>query len=313
MLSKTPGKIIKEKKKKMDAYRIAINLATNSIQYRLENAAAFGFQPKVGIVLGSGLGPLAKDKELEKILEIPYGEISNFPLTTVEGHAGTLIMGYMRDTPVAILNGRAHFYEYADEAPGEAMKHITLPTRVLKNLGIETLFVSNASGGLNRKFQVADLMIMDSYVNRMGANPLTGMNDDKLGTRFPPMSEVCDAECKKILRLVATDERVNLYEGTYVAMSGPNYEFSAEVRELRKIGDAVGMSSIPEIMVAKHGNWEPKTNLDRIIRTIGVSCITNIVDPDGTNATDHEEVIAAGKKAEKNFCALGKGFLEKYH
>ncbi len=309
MLWDDPRQTLERKKRQNWSYRLTINDAIEDIEKELP---VKNFMPQVGIILGSGLGPLAKDPELEKVLEIPYEKISGFPLTTVEGHEGTLILGHLRGTSVAILNGRAHFYEYADEKPGEAMKYITLPTRVLKGLGIETLFVSNASGGLNLRLNPAELMLMTSYVNRMGCNPLAGMNDEFFGKRFPSMEDACDRRCADILIDVAKEECLTLKRGAYAAMMGPNYEFTAECLELRAIAHAVGMSSIPEIMAAKHGNEKPRGLVDRIIKTVGVSCVTNVIACDGKNKATHKEVIEAAKHAEEAFCSLVKGFLSRY-
>lgn len=238
-------------------------------------------QPRVGLILGSGLNSLADSVKNPEI--IPYGEIPNWPVSTVHGHAGRLVIGELEGQTVFVMQGRVHFYE------GYSMSQVTLPVRVMLRLGLEIMFVTNAAGGVNPEFVPGDVMLITDHLNLVGmtgANPLMGPNIDELGPRFPDMSQPYDRELMLIARQVASRENLVLREGVYCALSGPSFEGPADLRFLRLAGtDAVGMSTVPEVIVARHGG----------IRVLGLSGISNKANLDGSTVTTHEEVIEAGK------------------
>lgn len=238
-------------------------------------------RPVVGIVLGTGLSEFASQVEAETI--IPYEEIPHFAKPTALGHKGRLVCGTCRGVPVVVMDGRYHCYE------GYPLKQITLPVRVLKALGIEMLILSNASGGMNPKFTVGDVMVITDHINLMGDNPLIGVNDDGLGPRFPHMCDVYD--CKLVDRAIEISEQAGFkaHRGVYVGLKGPNFETRAEYRFLRLIGaDAVGMSTVPEVIVAAHMG----------LPVLAISAVTNVCDPDALEKATGQEVIDAGKIAE---------------
>src|SRR6266498_1880812 len=239
------------------------------------------YQPRVGLVLGSGLSSLADS--IEKPDMIPYSEIPNWPVSTVFGHVGRLVIGELEEQVVFVMQGRIHFYE------GYSMSQITLPVRVMLRLGLEVLFVTNAAGGVNPEFVPGDVMLITDNLNLMGmtgANPLMGPNIDELGPRFPDMSQAYDSELMGLARQVASKENILLREGVYCGLSGPSFEGPADLRFLRMAGaDAVGMSTVPEVIVARHGG----------MRALGLSGISNKANLDGSTVTTHEEVIEAGK------------------
>ena len=252
---------------------------------------------KIGLILGSGLNPLAD--AVEDSVAIPYGEIPHFPVSTVEGHSGRLIIGRLEGQPVVVMQGRAHYYE------GYSMAEITFPVRMMQVLGIETLIVTNAAGGLNLGFQVGDVMLVTDHVNMIGMgglNPLRGPNLDEFGPRFPDMSGAYDAHLQALARQAAAKAKVPLREGVYVCLAGPNFETPAEIRFLRLIGaDAVGMSTAPEVVVARHGG----------MRVLGLSGISNIAsgeDAPPAKAT-HEEVLEAGQVLAPRLEAIVRGVL----
>ncbi len=241
-------------------------------------------QPRVGIILGSGLGGLADQisgYDSDEPLAIPYESIPNFPRSTAEGHAGKLIAGTFAGASVVAMQGRFHLYE------GWDVQQASLPVWVMKQLGVEMLFVSNAAGGVNPNYQVGDLMLIDDQLNMMFSNPLTGVNEDRLGPRFPDMSAPYDRDLLKLAKQAAIDLGYYLQIGTYVAMLGPTYETRAEYRMVRALGDAVGMSTVPEVVVARHAD----------MRVMGMSVITNACSPDTLGETTHEEVVAAANAA----------------
>jgi purine-nucleoside phosphorylase len=252
-----------------------IDQATDAIRERTSS------HPRVGLILGSGLNGLAESVEKPDI--IPYGELPNWPVSTVHGHAGQLVIGELEGQSALVMQGRIHFYE------GYSMSQITLPVRVMLRLGIEIMFVTNAAGGVNPDFVPGDVMLITDHLNligMMGANPLMGPNIDELGPRFPDMSQAYDRELMNIARRVATEEDLQLREGVYCALSGPSFEGPADLRFLRNAGtDAVGMSTVPEVIVARHGG----------MRVLGLSGISNKANLDGSTITTHEEVIEAGK------------------
>ena len=238
-------------------------------------------QPRIGIILGSGLNDLADSVQKADI--IPYGEITNWPVSTVHGHAGRLVIGELEGQAVFIMQGRIHFYE------GYSMSQITLPVRVMQRLGLEMMIVTNAAGGVNPAFTPGDVMLITDHLNligMMGLNPLIGPNLDEIGPRFPDMSQAYDRKLMDVARKAAAHNNIPLQEGIYCALSGPSFEGPADLRFLRLIGaDAVGMSTVPEVIVARHGG----------LRVLGFSGISNKASLDGSAVTTHEEVIEAGK------------------
>ena len=239
--------------------------------------------PTIGLVLGSGLGPLADQIEAADI--IPYGEIPHFPVSTVQGHAGRLVVGKLAGATVCAMQGRFHFYE------GYDLQQVTLPVRVMKRLGIETLILTNAAGGVNPNFAVGDIMVMEDHLNLVGmtgSNPLMGPNLEEFGTRFPPLNRAYTRRLRQLTASVAAEQGMQLQRGVYAWLSGPNFETPAEIRMLRTLGaDAVGMSTVPEAIVAHHAGME----------VLALSTITNVcIDQlDADSEPTHEEVNAAGK------------------
>jgi purine-nucleoside phosphorylase len=240
-------------------------------------------QPRVGLILGSGLNPLAD--AVEEGVSIPYAEIPHFPVPTIEGHTGRLVIGRLEGQPVAVMQGRAHYYE------GYSMAEVTFPTRVMQVLGIEALIVTNAAGGLNAEFRVGDVMLIIDHINLIGMsglNPLRGPNLGEFGPRFPDMSEPYDVRLRALARQAAAGADVPLREGVYICLAGPSFETRADLQFLRLIGaDAVGMSTVPEVTVARHGGT----------RVLGLSGISNVAPGDDGSAveTSHEEVLEAGR------------------
>lgn len=253
-----------------------------------------GEQPQLGIILGTGLGTLVD--YIEDKTYIPYKEIPNFPVSTVEGHAGKLIFGNIGGKRVMAMQGRFHYYE------GYDMKAVTFPVRVMKALGIETLFVSNAAGGMNKEFHVGDVMIITDQINLFPENPLRGKNYQELGDRFPAMTE---PYCHKLIALadeIGREKGLRLMHGVYVGTTGPTFETPAEYEYFRIIGgDAVGMSTVPEVIVARHGG----------MRVFGISVITDLGGKDITVAPSHEEVQQAAVQAQPTVVALIKAMVER--
>jgi purine-nucleoside phosphorylase len=239
------------------------------------------FETEVGIILGTGLGGLVKEIEIEFC--IPYSEIPNFPVSTVEGHKGQLIFGTLGGKKVVAMQGRFHFYE------GYNMQQVTFPVRVMKEIGIKTLCVSNASGGLNPKFRVGDVMMINDHINMFGENPLMGPNNNKLGPRFPDMSQPYNLHLRNLALKIALKNGIELKEGVYVGVSGPTFETPAEYRMFRILGgDAIGMSTVPEVIVARH--------MDMAV--FGISIITDSGVPGEIVEISHEEVQAVAMQAE---------------
>lgn len=237
--------------------------------------------PKTGIILGTGLGNLVT--HINDRLEIPYETIPNFPVSTVEGHSGKLIFGKLGDIKVLAMQGRFHYYE------GYDMKQVTFPVRVMKALGIKNLLVSNASGGMNPNFEIGDLMIITDHINLFPEHPLRGQNYKQLGERFPDMSEAYDKEFVAKAKAIATKHNIKLVEGVYVGTSGPTFETPSEYKYFHIIGgDAVGMSTVPEVIVANHAK----------MRVFGISIITDLGVPGKIVEVTHEEVQAIGDKAQ---------------
>ncbi len=253
-------------------------------------------KPAVGLVLGSGLGDLATD--IQDAVAIPYGEIPHFLRSTVVGHVGRLLIGTLEDVPVVVMQGRFHFYE------GYTLQALTLPVRVMRKLGAHTLIVTNAAGGVNPAYSPGDFMLIRDHIyfpGLAGMNPLIGPNDERLGERFPPLARAYDAELRTLAYTVAAKwPEITLHEGVYVMVGGPSYETGAEMKVLRMAGaDAVGMSTAPEVVVARHVG----------MRVLGISLITNTATGDDKEEVNHVEVLAAADAARPKFAALVRGVL----
>jgi purine-nucleoside phosphorylase len=270
------------------------NLFEKIAEARAAVAGRLVAQPRVALVLGSGLGGLAD--ELADAVVMPYADIPHFPTATVHGHRGELAAGTLAGQAVAVMRGRFHFYE------GYSMQQVTFPVRVLQALGCETLVLTNAAGGLHADWQVGDLMLVRDLIfvpGMAGHHPLRGPNDERLGPRFPAVVGAMDTRLCEIARQVAASQQTTLREGVYVMLAGPSFESAAELRMLRIWGgDAVGMSTAPETIVARHGG----------MRVLAISLITNLALPDGPPA-NHAEVIEAGEAAKPRFSTLLKGIL----
>ncbi|NCA85286.1 MAG: purine-nucleoside phosphorylase [Clostridia bacterium] len=244
-------------------------------------------EPQVGIILGTGLGNFIS--QIEVTQSIPYQEIPHFPVSTVKGHQGMLIFGTINKMPVVALKGRFHFYE------GYSMQQVTFPVRVLKFLGIRHLFLSNASGGTNATYNVGDIMIIRDHINLTGHSPLIGANDERLGPRFPDMSEVYDKQLISMAQEIATSQKLNFHTGVYAAVTGPNYETPAEYHYIRTIGaDAVGMSTVPEAIVARHMN----------LSCFALSVISDLGVEGKIEFISHDAVIDAAAYVEPKMTGL---------
>ncbi len=255
------------------------------------------YHPQIGIILGSGLGGLASSVESATI--IPYKDIPEWPVSTVIGHQGHLVMGKFEGKEVIVMQGRVHYYE------GYSMSQVALPVRVMQRLGVEILIVTNAAGAVNPNLTPGDLMLITDHINLIGMaglNPLRGPNIDELGTRFPDMSRAYDPGLTDLARKVALDESIPLQEGIYICLAGPSFETPADVRFLRLIGaDAVGMSTIPEVITARHGG----------MRVLGISGISNKASLDGETISSNEEVLTAGEKISPLLTTLIRGVLRR--
>ncbi len=244
-------------------------------------------QPETGVILGTGLGGLVEKVAIS--CEIPYDKIPHFPVSTVESHHGRLLFGHLEGKTVVVMQGRFHYYE------GYTMQQVTFPVRVMKLLGIKTLLVSNAAGGLNPEFKVSDLMIINDHINLLPANPLTGPNYDQLGPRFPDMSEPYNRTLIKKGLEISQSLTTTVHQGVYAVVTGPNLETPAEYRYLQTIGaDAIGMSTVPEVIVARHMD----------IPVFAASVITDLCYPGAIEKVSVEKIIAAANKAEPNLTAL---------
>jgi len=253
-------------------------------------------QPNIGIILGSGLNDLANSVQDADI--IPYGDLPNWPRSTVRGHAGRLVVGHLEERSVLVMQGRVHFYE------GYGMSAVILPIRVMQRLGLKTLIVTNAAGGVNPDFMPGDVMLITDNLNLMGmtgANPLMGPNLDEIGPRFPDMSQAYDRELMNLARKAAQKNNIVLREGVYCALSGPSFESPADLRFLQVAGaDAVGMSTAPEVILARHGG----------MRVLGLSGISNKANLDGSTVTTHEEVLEAGRVIAPKVESILRGVLQ---
>ena len=250
--------------------------------------------PEIGIILGTGLGALVKEINTE--IQIDYDKIPNFPVSTVESHAGRLIFGKISGKNVVAMQGRFHFYE------GYDLNQVTFPVRVMKELGVKILIVSNAAGGMNPLYSVGELVLITDHINFQGQNPLIGKNDDSLGPRFPDMHNCYDKDLRSLAEQTALEEKVPLQKGVYVGVTGPNLETAAEYRFLRIIGgDLVGMSTVPEVLVARHQGT----------KVLGFSLVTDMGLADAHEPCSHEKIIAAANKAEPKLTKLVKKIIEK--
>ena len=264
-----------------------IKATANFIKERINGS------PEIGIILGTGLGGLVN--EIEIIEAIPYHEIPGFPVSTVQGHAGRLIFGKLEEKEVLAMQGRFHFYE------GYSMKEVTYPVRVLKMIGITHLFVSNASGGLNPDYVVGEIVVINDHINFFPENPLRGKNIEELGPRFPDMSRCYDERLRNRARLIALEHNIRVKEGVYVGVSGPTFETPAEYKMFRFLGaDIVGMSTVPEVIVARHMN----------LKVFGISIVTDSGVPGEIVEITHEEVQEVAMKAEPKMTLIMKKLIQ---
>lgn len=253
------------------------------------------FDPEYGVILGSGLGGFVNDIEVE--FRLSYDEITNFPVSTVEGHSGTLIFGTVGGKKVVVMQGRFHYYE------GYSMEEVTFPVRVMKYLGVKKLIVSNASGGVNPDFKVGEVMLIKDHINLMPEHPLRGKNDERFGPRFLNMSEPYSRKMLAKAKEIAENKNIEIKEGIYLGLQGPTYETLAEYRMVKILGaDCVGMSTVPEIIVARHMDME----------TFGVSVISDMGDAENIETVSHEEVLKAVQDAEPNVRKLVKMLITEY-
>lgn len=275
-------------KEKESSYIQQIEAATNFIH------SQFPYKPEVGIILGTGLGQLIHEITIEQ--EISYSDIPFFPVSTVETHSGKLIFGKLKGKLVLAMKGRFHYYE------GYNMKEVTFPVRVLKQLGIDYLIVSNAAGGLNPMYKIGELMIINDHIDLFPENPLRGRNLDGFGLRFPDMSDPYDLDLIEQALIVGEENEIQVHQGVYAGVQGPNLETKAEYNYLRIIGaDAVGMSTIPEVIVARHMD----------IPLFAISAITDLCSPGNVKKITMQEVIAAAVKAEPGMTMIIKGLVAK--
>ncbi|NLY81782.1 MAG: purine-nucleoside phosphorylase [Clostridiales bacterium] len=262
------------------------------IQKRVDAGAEFlkeliNETPRIGVVLGSGLGDFAN--KLVNPIKVSYKDIPKFPQSTILGHAGTLYFGKLNEIPVVLMSGRLHYYE------GYSQSEVTIPIRIMSKLGIETLILTNAAGGINLEFTAGELMLISDHINLSGSNPLIGPNQDEFGPRFPDMSDTYTKELRYSLLKSAKKESIDLKEGVYAMMSGPSFETPAEIKYLRRIGaDAVGMSTVPEAIVASHCG----------LKVIGISCITNMAAGVLNQKLSHEEVFETANRVKSSFAQV---------
>ncbi|MGE8077955.1 purine-nucleoside phosphorylase [Peribacillus loiseleuriae] len=266
---------------------------------KIEKAASFikekfNATPEIGLILGSGLGVLAD--EIENAVKIPYSEIPEFPVSTVEGHAGQLVLGELSGKKVVAMQGRFHYYE------GYPMELVTFPVRVMKLLGVEKMIVTNAAGSVNESFVPGDLMLITDHINYTGTNPLIGPNDERFGPRFPDMSEAYSKQLRAKAKEIASSLQIDTKEGVYLGFSGPTYETPAEIRLARVMGgDAVGMSTVPEVIIARHSG----------IEVLGISCITNMAAGILDQPLSHDEVIETTEKVKSSFLSFVKEIVKQ--
>lgn len=268
-----------------------MNKIMESVNY-IENKLKF--KPEIGVILGSGLGDMADSVEERTVIK--YSEVPNLPVSTVQGHAGQFVVGKLNGKNVIMMQGRFHFYE------GYEIQDVVLPIYIMKNLGVKSIMVTNAAGGANTSYNPGDLMIIKDHINFCGHNPLIGKNDDKIGPRFPDMSEAYSKEYIKLAKEVSKELGLKMQEGVYMMFSGPTYETPAEVRMARMLGaDAVGMSTVPEVISANHCG----------LKVLGISCITNMAAGVLDQPLNHEEVIETSARVKKDFVALVKEIIKR--
>ena len=252
------------------------------------------FVPRVGLILGSGLGGYARNMRV--VQEIPYGDIPGFPVSTVQGHDGRFLLGYIGNVPAVVMKGRVHYYE------GYSMEQVVLPARLMKKMGIEVLFLTNASGGINRKFHVGDFMMITDQISSFAPSPLIGENVSELGERFPDMTHIYDTELQDLIRRTAEGEKIALQEGVYLQTTGPNFESPAEIRMYAVLGaDAVGMSTACEAIAARHAG----------IRVCGISCVSNMASGISEEELSHLDVQAVADRRAGEFERLVTKCIEK--
>lgn len=265
--------------------------AVQAAQYITDRVS---IQPRLGLILGSGLGVLAD--EIEESCRIPYEHIPHFPVSTVTGHAGQLVLGSLSGCPVIAMQGRFHAYE------GYTLEQVTFPVRVMKEFGVDTLIVTNAAGGINESFKSGDLMVIRDHINFTSRNPLIGENEPEWGPRFPDMSTAYDPSLRDLAHQVAQAQGITLRTGVYAGVIGPSYETPAEIRMLRQLGgDAVGMSTVPEVIVARHMG----------MRVLGLSCITNMAAGILPQPLSHEEVVETAARVRETFRSLVREIVAK--
>ena len=277
-----------------------MNFSAAEYTRQVQEAAAYikeklnGRKPEIAITLGSGLGDLAE--QLTDAVQIPYGDIPHFPVSTVAGHKGQFVVGKLEGREVLCMQGRFHYYE------GYDLKQVTMPVRVMKLLGIDSLLVTNAAGGINTGFHAGTLMLIEDHLNLTGENPLIGENLDAFGDRFFDMTVAYDKEYRTLAKATAEELNIPLATGVYAWLTGPNFETPAEIRYLRTIGaDAVGMSTVPEVLVARHSG----------IRVLGISCITNLAAGMTDNTLSHEEVKETADRVQNEFIRLVTGIVSR--
>jgi purine-nucleoside phosphorylase len=267
---------------------------------KIKESAAFiagqiKIKPEIGLILGSGLGELAD--EIDHAVKIAYSDIPNFPVSTVEGHAGQLVIGELDGKYVIAMQGRFHFYE------GYSMQEVTFPVRVMKELGVELMVITNACGGMNKSFQPGDLMIITDHLNMTGVNPLIGPNENELGPRFPDMSHAYTPELVTSVEEIASKLEINLQKGVYAGVTGPTYMSGAELIMLRNLGgDVVGMSTVPEVIVARHAG----------MKVIGISCVTDMAIGEEIVGITHEQVVEVANRTKPKFIKLVKKIVSTY-
>lgn len=272
----------------MAAYKLQVDAAAEAVRKRCD------LQTNIGIILGTGLGRLASEIEVKEWFG--YDEIPGFPISTVESHHGRLIFGHLGGIPVVAMQGRPHLYE------GYTPLEVTFPIRLMRTLGVNTLLISNAAGGMNPLYRKGDLMLISDHINLQGVNPLVGPNVSEWGPRFPDMSEPYDLELRRIASEKALERQIRLQEGVYVSVLGPNLETRAEYRMLRAMGgDVVGMSTVPETIVARHMN----------MRVLAISVITDECFPDALEPVSLDEIVAAADKAEPKLAAIMQAVVEE--
>lgn len=277
------------------SYGVQINEAAAFIQSRIKELHGDSFQPEIGCILGSGLGELGD--QFERPVYVEYKDIPHFPQSTVAGHQGRLVIGEIEGRNVIVMQGRFHYYE------GYSMKKVVFPVYVMRKLGVTSLVVTNAAGGMNRSFAAGDLMLISDHINMTGDNPLIGPNDPELGVRFPDMSAIYDKEYRELVRRLAEKPEmsgVRVQEGVYCGISGPAYLTPSELNMMAAVGgDAIGMSTVPEAVAARHAG----------LRVLGISCITDMAIGDELEPLTHEQVMAVADRVKPGFIALVRAFL----